>query len=98
MRTDKELSYREGQETAAKWPMAVGRQCGEEVKVCGRFYCCTREPHEGGVHVAHVPGGSAVATWIRPAVRNAIVTKPLTADQRDGGARYEARQNTGLDY
>ena len=72
MRTERvsELSYREGKETAEKWPVAVtGRQCGEEVKFGGRFYCCTREPHDGGVHVAHVPGGSAIATWIRPVTR-----------------------------
>lgn len=32
------------------------------------------------------------STWARERL------KPLTPDQRDGGARFEAAQNAGLDY
>lgn len=28
----------------------------------------------------------------------AATVKPLTADERDGGARFEGQQNAGLDY
>ena len=61
-----ELSISEGKELAVICPWEMnGPQCGDEVKRGGRFFTCTRGlGHEDQLHVAHVPGPIAVASWV----------------------------------
>ena len=63
------LTEREGREVAVLYPAEFdARQCGAESPVWQRrCYTCTREPHDDGPHVAHVPDGSAVVLWTRAA-------------------------------
>lgn len=66
---NQELTVKEGREVGARYPWALSGQpqCGAVVKgkIKGLRYrvTCTRPAHTSGPHVAHVPGGTALATW-----------------------------------